>query len=101
MSMTCDLWRFAALMRIAHHIPGRVRLKLGDGADAAAVAGVASFTRSAAKVRGIRSVKVNPLARSCVVEYDPDQIPPSVWQDIADGRRSAQADGLLQALAEG
>lgn len=88
------------MTRIAHHIPGRVRLKLDGAADGSA-AQVRGFIDAVGRVAGIRSVNVNLLARSCVVEYDPAQIEPSAWQDLVDGNRSSPAERLLQALACG
>lgn len=93
-----DLWRFARQTRIAHHIPGRVRLKLEGKADGA-VTEVRRFVDAASKASGIRSVNVNLLAKSCVVEYDPALIAPSAWQDIVDGTRSPLAEQLLRSLA--
>lgn len=93
-------WQLAGLVRIAHHIPGRIRLKLAEGAAAPAALGdVQRFVRAATAVPGIRGVTLNPLARSCVVEYDPAVFPPSAWQDLLAGTASAAADTLLRALA--
>lgn len=92
----------AALLRIAHHIPGRVRLKLAGDAQsglAQALDEARRFVRSVAATAGIRSVDLNPLARSCVVEYDPEVIPPAAWQDLVNGVRSAAAETLLRSLA--
>lgn len=99
MSAVDDLWRFARRARIAHHIPGRVRLKL-DGDFEGASSDIRRFIDAASKATGIRSVSVNPLARSCVVEYDPAQITPSTWQDVVDGTRSPHAEHLLLSLAQ-
>lgn len=93
-----DLWRFAGQARIAHHIPGRVRLKL-DGPAEGSTADVRRFVDAASRASGIRSVSVNPLARSCVVEYDPALIAPSAWQDVVSGTRSPHAERLLLSLA--
>lgn len=93
-----DLWRFARQARIAHHIPGRVRLKL-EGKTGGAAAEVRLLVDAVSKVSGIRSVNVNLLARSCVVEYDPTLIAPSAWQNIVDGTRSPHAEQLLRSLA--
>ena len=38
------------------------------------------FGKALAKMDGIRSISLNPLARSCVVEYDPHGIPPCLNQ---------------------
>lgn len=96
------LRRFATLLRIAHHIPGRVRLKLGTAADAdlaEAVQLAKRFGRSITDAPGIRSVSVNLLARSCTVEYDPARIPPAAWEDLVRGAPSPVADLLTQAAA--
>lgn len=92
---------FSRLVKVAHHIPGRIRLKLADGMStpALAAAEVQRFVRAATAAPGIRSVSVNPLARSCVVEYDPVLFPPSAWSDAMAGRSSPAAQALLQALA--
>lgn len=95
-------WRLAALLRIAHHVPGRVRLKLSSDDDVALASVVASarqFQQTMADAPGIRAVSLNLLARSCVVEYDPGRIPPAAWPDLLAGTRSAAAEVLLQALA--
>ena len=95
------LLRFARCLRIAHHIPGRVRLKLvveGDFALDGGIDAAKRFIRSITAIPGIRSVNLNPLARSCVVEYDPALIPPAAWQDVVSGTGSAEAEVLLQAI---
>lgn len=102
MAETDVLWRFAMLLVIVHHIPGRVRLKLAaedDAIPADVVADARRFSGLITAVPGIRSVKFNPLARSCVVEYDPGRIPPSTWHDLVAGTRSAGVEILLHALA--
>lgn len=92
----------ASLLRIAHHIPGRVRLKL-DGQAAAdlpqALDTAKTFVACVRGTAGIRAVDLNPLARSCVVEYDPLVIPAAAWEDLIGGRRSAAADSLVQTLS--
>ncbi|SCM76194.1 conserved hypothetical protein [uncultured Pleomorphomonas sp.] len=95
-------WRaMAAALSIAHHIPGRIRLRLsGDVASAPSGAAerVLRFARIAQDVPGIRSAKLNPLARSCVVEYDPAAIPPAAWENLAQGERTEPAERLLRLL---
>jgi hypothetical protein len=91
----------AAMLRIAHHIPGRVRLKL-EHAGAGLAQGLAEaerFIQSAAQTDGIRKVTLNALARSCLVEYDPRIISPAAWQDLVAGKRSDAAETLVAALA--
>ncbi|XKH37400.1 HMA2 domain-containing protein [Azospirillum doebereinerae] len=93
------LLRFVSLLSIAHHIPGRIRLKLAakDTDLADAIAQAKRFGRLVTEAPGIRSVNVNLLARSCVVEYDADRIPPAAWGGSAGrhalGRRRPSAAG--------
>jgi uncharacterized circularly permuted ATP-grasp superfamily protein len=49
---------------------------------------------------GVRSVRVNALARSCLVEYDPSVIPDQAWKDFIAGRSSSSADILKQILRD-
>lgn len=94
--------RFAALARIAHHVPGRIRLKLADGPIPAEAKALATRMADAfSRAPGIREVSVNPLARSCVVSYDPAAIPPSAWGDLIGGAASLEGEALAQTLASG
>jgi hypothetical protein len=91
----------AGLLRIAHHIPGRVRFKLEGQAGmgmAEAIETAKSFVACVSGMAGIRSVALNPLARSCLVEYDPAIISSSTWEDLIGGTRSAAADTLVNTL---
>lgn len=96
-----DLLRFTRYLRIAHHIPGRVRLKLvADLADADMdlLGGAKRFHAALSGRAGIRAISLNPLARSCTVEYDAAVIPPTAWSDLLAGTRSAAAEILLQTF---
>ncbi|PKU24715.1 heavy-metal-associated domain-containing protein [Telmatospirillum siberiense] len=93
------LLRFAACLRVAHHIPGRIRLGVAGGAEQPEwgddpLGKARRFSQALTGVSGIRSVRLNPLARSCTVEYDPSAIPPAAWQDLLSGTGSAAADKL-------
>ena len=91
--------RLAAALRIAHHIPGRVRLKrdVANGRDLEAMAGHAkALHRALIGLPGIRSVSLNALALSCTIEYDPARIPPSAWPDFLKGEPSLGAEALLR-----
>ncbi|GEO79896.1 heavy-metal-associated domain-containing protein [Pararhodospirillum oryzae] len=72
-------------LSIAHHIPGRVRLKIGIGAlgvlKAGAAGGPSLQLEDLCRIQGIQSVRLNAGAQSVVVSYDPAVIPPSFWQD--------------------
>lgn len=96
-----SLRRLTALLRIAHHIPGRIRLKLETSAGgelAAAAADIAALNRALSAAPAIRSVSVNHLALSCTITYDPAAIPPSAWTDLLAGTASPGAEALLRLV---
>lgn len=89
-------------LRIAHQIPGRVRLKL----DIAALAlpalreGADTHLKQAfGTMPGVRDIQFNLLARSCIVEYDSASIPDAAWPDLLNGRHTPAATILLDLLA--
>jgi hypothetical protein len=95
------LLRHTGSLRIAHHIPGRIRLKLLPDMDVQGPEAVATATRLSSALHqtpGIRSVSLNPLARSCTVEYDPSVIPAEAWSDFLKGIQTPAATILLDAL---
>ncbi|EIC30061.1 HMA2 domain-containing protein [Methylomicrobium album] len=81
-------------VNIAHHIRGRIRLRLQaypkelplpDPDD------TGQFQALIEQTPGVRSVRINPLARSCLIEYDPQVIPDQAWKDFIAGDSSAAA----------
>lgn len=87
-----------AHVNIAHHVRGRIRLRIAP-----------TLTRNTAQVDrkqieqalraigGIDAVRVNPVAGSVVVEYAPDRIPPDTWVALLKGDRE-EARIRLQSL---
>lgn len=81
--MIPDLSPFLHLRRfvsIAHHVPGRIRLKL----DLAALMHLpkvdpAPFVDLVGRIRGVTSTRTNAAALTVVVEYDPHLIPAALW----------------------
>lgn len=94
--------RFVQHVRIVHHIPGRVRFKLLDLAldeEGKALLGQAKqFEHALDGIQGVKSIRLNLLARSCTVEYDKAVIPQDAWQDVLEGAESAAAESLLGIL---
>lgn len=87
-------------LSIVHHLPGRIRLRLG-----AALWGSAArierdrFRTLLDGLDGIRDVRVNVAVASVVIEYDPEQIPPDNWETLVRGSAAAAGDLLDQWLA--
>jgi len=87
-------------IRIAHHIPGRIRLRIGAEAVTAAQ-GVEDdlIDRVLAAIGGIEDVRVNAMAGSAVISYQPEKIRPEWWQTLLHGEDEESVD-LLRRLAE-
>lgn len=95
------LLRFAQQLQIAHHIPGRIRLKLSGplSSEMIALADEAKrFRKVLAGIGSIRSISLNPVARSCVVDYDPQAIAPSAWSGLVSGATTPESETLRRHL---
>ncbi|MFS8037173.1 hypothetical protein ACI7BZ_09455 [Xanthobacter sp. AM11] len=87
--MLPDISPFLHLRRfvsIAHHVPGRIRLRL----DMAALAHLpkvdpAPFVDLVRRIRGVIATRVNAAALCVVVDYDARLIPPADWQHLLAG----------------
>lgn len=90
-------------IRIVHHLPGRIRLKLEAdlaGLPLPTATDLNHFQNLLAKVAGVRDLRINFMARSCTVEYDPKIIPFDAWGDFLAGKPSAAAqvlEGILRS----
>lgn len=93
--------RFAPRASIAHHIPGRVRLKFDIGAiDTSDLREIRPERLRIAleNIRGVIAVRLNALARSCTVEYDETVIPRDAWEDLLACRMTPAAEILVSIL---
>ncbi|MBI5441199.1 MAG: cation transporter [Deltaproteobacteria bacterium] len=85
-------------VEIAHHIPGRIRLRIRGGA--AELAGRVDVERAASFLPGVRSIRLNLLARSIVIEYDPARIAPDLWEQVATLHRHPETAPAVAARLE-
>lgn len=76
-------------LAIAHHIPGRIRLKLQakglEHPELDLVHRARDFQRMVESMPGILAIRPNLLALSCVVEYDPRVITTTLWEELIGG----------------
>lgn len=99
------LARFAPHVRIAHHIPGRVRLKLDAaalkeaGVSAGALPLKGAWAGGDATLPSVQCVRWNLLAHSCTIEYDTARIAPAAWPDLL-AERDTEAAQALRALLQ-
>ncbi|MDR1450767.1 MAG: hypothetical protein LBI57_00295 [Helicobacteraceae bacterium] len=68
---------------VAHHIPGRVRLKLNGKIPSRALE--SSLDRYIKSVKGVVGVSVNPFSASAVVSYDPNKLSPTLFEALSKG----------------
>lgn len=98
--MRPDLSPFLHLRRfvsIAHHVPGRIRLKLNMAALAhLPKVDPAPFVDLVARIPGVKATRVNPAALSVVVDYDPRLIAGPVWERLLSGG-PAEVEQILSA----
>lgn len=84
-----DLRRF---LRIAHHVSGRVRLRLDPRAlDLLPGVSQAALVFPFSRLDGIRDVRVNVAAFSVAIHYDPAVIAPGWWETLVRGDDDAVA----------
>lgn len=96
-----ELQDLVSRLRIAHHIPGRIRLKLEIVPTSElekAIADARQLSKSLDRTPGIRSASLNLMARSCTVEYDPQAIPPAAWRDLIEGKSTPESTALRDIL---
>ncbi len=100
--MSSDLSRYLALrhhLRVVHHVPGRIRLRLTGGiaAGSSPQPALSAFLDRLKAAAAIRSVRVSAPTLSAVVEYDTDLMPPASWPALLSGPDEA-ALALLEEL---
>ncbi len=99
-----DLDKFLALRRhlkIAHHIPGRVRLRAGPSIfTELATIDASVFDRMLQAIDGIEDVRINKMAGSVVIVYAADTVEPDHWHTLINGE-DADAILLMKSLLNG
>lgn len=75
-----------AHLRIAHHVPGRIRLRIVP-TILSAVRGLDSglLKLPFAELAGIHAARINPFGLSAVVDYDAETLPPDWWETALEG----------------
>lgn len=88
-----DLLRLAPVVEITRHTRGRVRLKMF--LRGVKVARQTDLARLADHCPGILGVEVRRLFRSVIIDYDPQRIPFSLWENL---NRLKSRPGLAEAV---
>ncbi|MCA1974595.1 MAG: hypothetical protein LDL44_17305 [Caenispirillum sp.] len=103
--MSSDLSPYLALrqhLRVVHHVPGRIRLRLSRPAAATPARGpsVSAFLNRLQQAPAVRSVRLSAPTLSAVVEYDAGALPAGFWPALLSGPEEA-ALAMLHALLDG
>lgn len=100
------IYDFLKLLSVAHHIPGRVRLKLTKPIEAQQLgfnmSDLDSLIEALRKCQGIRSASVNKISLSCTIDYDPEMIHDEAWLQLVSNQQAEELhdDHSTPLLAE-
>lgn len=86
-------------LEVAHHVPGRMRVRFSPLILTRPVA-LAAMKEHCELPPAIHSTRVNMSARSVVIEYDPEAIPPDVVEELIQGKDKDRKAELVRNLYE-
>lgn len=85
-------------LKVAHHIPGRIRLKAGLSIlDSYQKVDAGLIDRILGAIQGIKTTEFNLMARSVVIAYVPSTLKPEWWDCLIAGSEE-EAVALLSDL---
>lgn len=87
-------------LRIAHHVPGRLRIRFAPALmnDAPELSEAAAL-QALQGIAGVRAVSLRRATLSLVIDYDPSVIPPETWDTIVHGSDGEAREVLASFLA--
>ena len=95
-TVIAELVQLAPHTEIAHHIPGRIRLKvLISGIE---VAQKSHLENLAEAIPGIRNVEVKRLSRSVIIDYDKERLPCEFWEKLMLLKHKPELAGELEKV---
>ena len=89
---------------IAHHIPGRIRLRFNQSilARLPKLNGIEKEIQKVAnQIEAIKNIRLNLFAGSVVVQYDTDILPPDFWQEVVAEKDIEQLKKMARRLLPG
>lgn len=86
-------------LNVAHHTKGRIRFRLLPKAlNYVYQIDSHDITSSIRSLPGIEDVRINPIAGSIVVYYNPRQIEPTWWEELLQSSESEISQKILALL---
>ncbi len=89
---------------IAHHIPGRIRLRFNHSilTRLPKVNGIEKeIQKIVNQIEAIKNIRLNLFAGSVVVQYDTDIFPPDFWQEVVTEKDVGQLKKMARRLLPG
>ena len=89
---------------IAHHIPGRIRLRFNHSivSKLPKVNGIEKeIQKIANEIEAIKNIRLNLFAGSVVVQYDTDLLSPDFWQEVVGEKDVEQLKEKARILFPG
>ncbi len=89
---------------IAHHIPGRIRLRFNHSivTRLPKVNGIEKvIQRMVNQIEAIKDIRLNLYAGSVVVQYDTDILSPDLWQEVVGEKDIEQLKEQARRLLPG
>lgn len=81
----------ASCARIAHHIPGRIRLKFTyESAKGLEMKQISLTPELIYEAPGIENIRVNRATGSVTIEYDSAVLPDTLWDKLVGGKLAEQ-----------
>ncbi|WP_051261258.1 hypothetical protein [Desulfovibrio inopinatus] len=93
-----DLLELRDLLSVAHHVPGRIRLRLNPKIRNHPAA--KEFEHWNTSGTGILATRLNSMARSLVIDYDPKQIHAGEFEEFLETRDPDRTTKLLKTFAK-
>jgi hypothetical protein len=93
------LYEMRGMLSIAHHVPGRLRLKLDPRIREHPGAALIESLSKRLPDTGLLHVRLNPMARSLVLGYDTSRIAPQVLEEFLVSRDAARVAELAETIA--
>lgn len=84
-------------LNVAHHVPGRIRIKFSPQILTKPAA-LSAMREHSELPTAIRSARVNMAARSVVIEYDPAAIFPEAIEELINGKNKNKKVQIISDL---
>lgn len=93
-----DLLQLLPHVEIAHHVPGRIRLKIHP--SALNVVRDIDVEKVLLDIPGVRSLRINAFAKSVVIEYNCDRLPHDLWTNLGHLKQKPELAREIAALLQ-